>query len=130
MQTFKDSVTGKIYQSEEILALPNTPHTIEPYEIPEPTQTELDDLATKAKWTTYVEYCSTLTVTADSGNKFAADQESLKNVAFKRDAITDTVEILWVESWATFTTGKVELQEVISEAANKMQLKIVELFGA
>lgn len=81
-----------------------------------------------AKWTTYAEYCSTLTVAATSENIFAADTEALKNVAFKRDAITDTARILWVESWSTFTTDKVELQEVISEADRLMQLKIVELF--
>jgi len=99
------------------------------FEEPALTQEQIDARVITAKWVTYAEYCSTLTVTAASGNKFEANQEALKSVAFKRDAITDIAEILWVESWNAFTTGKVELQEVISEAGRLMQLKIVELFG-
>lgn len=84
----------------------------------------------EAKWGTYTEYINTLTVTTAATNKFAANTEALKNVAFKRDALADTAEILWVESWGSFTTTKVELQEVIVEADKLMQAKIVELFGA
>ena len=98
--------------------------------IPAPTQDALDEQEVAAKWGAYAKYCNSLTVTTASGNKFAASPGTLKSVAFKRDAITDTADILWVESWGIFTTSKVELQEVISEAEVLMQAKIVELFGA
>jgi hypothetical protein len=45
MQTFKDSITGNIWQFEDdimdIHAFPNTPTTLQPYTIPAPTEEEL-----------------------------------------------------------------------------------------
>lgn len=97
------------------------------------TQAELDaeaaDKVVRDKWGVYAEYCSALTVTTQAGNKFAAGQDALKNVVFKRDSIADTDQVLWVEDWGMFTTDKVELQEVVNEASALMQAKIIALFG-
>lgn len=45
MQTFKDSVTGEIWQFEDdvknVFAFPSTPATLQPYTIPAPTSAEL-----------------------------------------------------------------------------------------
>jgi hypothetical protein len=45
MQTFKDSISGDVWQFEDsvtdIHALPNTPATLQPYVVPAPTAAEL-----------------------------------------------------------------------------------------
>ena len=65
MKTYKDTATGKVWQFDDkltlkqILALPNTPKTIEPYTIPEPTQEELLTNAKDAKKTEMVKAYTT-----------------------------------------------------------------------
>jgi flagellar biosynthesis/type III secretory pathway ATPase len=49
MQTFKDSITGNIWQFDDdvanIHAFPNTPATLQPYTLPSPTASQLLDAA-------------------------------------------------------------------------------------
>lgn len=111
------------YEAVKEWLLTNTPE-------PEFTQADLDAQAIAAKWQAYSEYCNALTVTTQSNNKFAADPAGLRNIVFKRDSIADTTQVLWIEDWGSFTTDKVELQEVVNEASALMQAKILELFGA
>ena len=127
--SYEDNVSQE-FLNTKISELGLTPISDEDLEILwAPTAAEIEASILSDKWGVYAEYTNTLTVTTAASNKFAADPEALKNVAFKRDALVDTAEILWVESWGSFNTNKVELQEVIAEADKLMQTKIVEIFG-
>ncbi|MHB1176061.1 MAG: hypothetical protein ACYCZJ_13160 [Sulfuriferula sp.] len=57
MQTFKDTVTGQVWQFEDdvadIHAFPSTPATLVPYTLPVPTTAELKASADAAAWATY-----------------------------------------------------------------------------
>lgn len=98
------------------------------------SQAELDsdaeEKAISAKWSTYDAYCTDLTVKTDALNKFAASEKALMAVATRRDSMLDSDSILWVESWGSFQTTRIELQEVIVKANALTQAKITELFGA
>jgi len=105
---------------------------------PEPTKAEIDAKAIEAqaiqlnnsKWNQVDDFKNSLTVTVQSGHKFAANPSALLNIGFKLLNPIPQDAINWVEDWETFTTSTVELQEVLNEEYRLTQEFINLTFGA
>lgn len=86
----------------------------------------LDD----SRWALVEQYGRELTITiAASGHKFAANTDALTAISLKIGALGTADTITWIESWATFTTNKVELQEVLTLAEAAKQTFTNTTFG-
>ena len=96
---------------------------------PEFTDAELLEIATKAKWDEIERQRLSLTVTTSSGNKYAANQTAISYMINKESAMSSSETITWYESWGSFQTDKVELQEAILLASTADQTIIDTVMG-
>jgi len=99
--------------------------------VPEPefTALEIAQNALNDKWNLVANFKSTLTVTALSGNKFAANDHALLAIGFKVLNTSASTSIPWIEDWGNFITSAVELQEVLNAADLAIQNFINITFG-
>jgi len=97
--------------------------------MPEFTALELAQNAINLKWYIVNTFKSTLTITALSGNKFAANDKALLAIGFKVLNTSASTSIPWIEDWGNFVTSTVELQEVLNTADLAIQNFINTTFG-
>ena len=81
------------------------------------------------KWDLIKDFERTQTVTIGS-NKYAVNPTSLDRIMRKEKAMLADAADTWYEEWGSFSTNKVELQEVISQADIDLQAFIDATMGA